>query len=30
MLTIEIRGAVAWVTLDRPEKLNAMPRSFYN
>src|SRR3954469_18904728 len=30
MLTTEIRGAVAWLTLDRPEKLNAMPRSFYN
>src|SRR6478735_5787220 len=30
MLTVEVRGAVAWVTLDRPEKLNAMPRSFYS
>jgi enoyl-CoA hydratase/carnithine racemase len=29
MLTKEIRGATAWVTLDRPDKLNAMPRSFY-
>ncbi len=28
MLTREIRGAIAWLTLDRPEKLNAMPRSF--
>jgi enoyl-CoA hydratase len=30
MITSEIRGSVAWLTLDRPEKLNAMPRSFYN
>ena len=30
MITSEIRGNVAWLTLDRPEKLNAMPRSFYN
>jgi enoyl-CoA hydratase len=29
MLTTEISGATAWVKLDRPEKLNAMPRSFY-
>ncbi len=29
MITREIRGDVAWLTLDRPEKLNAMPRSFY-
>jgi enoyl-CoA hydratase/carnithine racemase len=29
MLTQEIRGATAWLTLDRPDKLNAMPRSFY-
>ena len=30
MLSREIRGAVAWLTLDRPDKLNAMPRSFYD
>ncbi len=30
MLTVEVRDAVAWVTLDRAEKLNAMPRTFYN
>jgi enoyl-CoA hydratase len=30
MIRTEIRGSVAWLTLDRPEKLNAMPRSFYN
>jgi enoyl-CoA hydratase/carnithine racemase len=29
MLTKEIRGATAWLTLDRPDKLNAMERSFY-
>jgi enoyl-CoA hydratase/carnithine racemase len=29
VLTKEIRGATAWLTLDRPDKLNAMPRSFY-
>lgn len=29
MLSRENRGAVAWLTLDRPEKLNAMPRSFW-
>jgi enoyl-CoA hydratase/carnithine racemase len=29
MLTTEIRGSTAWLTLDRPEKLNAMPRSFF-
>ena len=29
MLTYEVRERVAWITLDRPEKLNAMPRSFY-
>jgi enoyl-CoA hydratase/carnithine racemase len=30
MLSRENRGAVAWLTLDRPEKLNAMPRSFWD
>jgi len=30
MITTGIRDSVAWLTLDRPEKLNAMPRSFYN
>jgi len=30
MITTEIRDGVAWLKLDRPEKLNAMPRSFYN
>jgi enoyl-CoA hydratase/carnithine racemase len=30
MITREIRDGVAWLKLDRPEKLNAMPRSFYN
>jgi enoyl-CoA hydratase/carnithine racemase len=30
MITSEIRDGVAWLKLDRPEKLNAMPRSFYN
>jgi enoyl-CoA hydratase/carnithine racemase len=29
MLTTEIRGTTAWLVLDRPEKLNAMPRSFF-
>ena len=30
MITTERKGPVAWLKLDRPEKLNAMPRSFYN
>jgi enoyl-CoA hydratase/carnithine racemase len=30
MITTLVRDSVAWLTLDRPEKLNAMPRSFYN
>lgn len=29
MLTTEIRGSTAWLVLDRPDKLNAMPRSFF-
>lgn len=29
MLTKEIRDTTAWLKLDRPDKLNAMPRSFY-
>ncbi len=29
MLTYEVRGAAAWVMLDRPEKLNAMTREFW-
>ena len=29
MLSRENRGATAWLTLDRPDKLNAMPRSFW-
>jgi enoyl-CoA hydratase len=30
MITTELRDSVAWLTLDRPQKLNAMPRSFYD
>jgi enoyl-CoA hydratase/carnithine racemase len=29
MLTYDVRGAGAWLTLDRPEKLNAMTRDFW-
>jgi enoyl-CoA hydratase/carnithine racemase len=29
MLTRETRGATAWLTLDRPDKLNAMARDFW-
>jgi enoyl-CoA hydratase len=29
MLTRDTRGATAWLTLDRPDKLNAMPRGFW-
>jgi enoyl-CoA hydratase len=29
MLRREMRGATAWLTLDRPAKLNAMPRGFW-
>src|SRR5437868_13444385 len=29
MLRYEVRGQVAWLTLDRPEKLNAMTRGFF-
>src|SRR3984885_8555829 len=29
MLRYEVDGPVAWATLDRPEKLNAMPRGFW-
>lgn len=29
MLSIELRDGIAWAMLDRPDKLNAMPRSFY-
>src|SRR3989442_1341249 len=29
MLTYEVRGPIAWLTLDRPEKLNAQPPAFW-
>jgi enoyl-CoA hydratase/carnithine racemase len=29
MISYRTEGAVAWMTLDRPEKLNAMPRGFW-
>ena len=29
MIRYEVRGPVAWLTLDRPEKLNAMTRGFF-
>ena len=29
MLTYEVDGAVAWATIDRPDKLNAMTRDFW-
>ena len=30
MIHSEIRGTTAWLTLDRPEKLNAMTRAFFS
>ena len=30
MISYEARGPVAWLTLDRPEKLNAMTRGFFS
>jgi len=29
MLSYQVDGPIAWITLDRAEKLNAMPRSFW-
>jgi len=29
MISYEVRGPAAWLTLDRPEKLNAMTRGFF-
>ena len=29
MLRYEVRGTAAWLTIDRPEKLNAMTRAFF-
>ena len=29
MLRYELRGPAAWLTIDRPDKLNAMTRAFF-
>src|SRR5262249_37347972 len=29
MIDVRVEGAIAWCTLNRPERLNAMPRSFW-